>query len=129
MKPNRIERIELKPTDLILKEAHRSRVYPRSAHQERKSATADLRCAVSKDGRWHDLASGRPSRRAFGAPSGRGFETRASALLRMMLWVKLHPPDPIGFMESIYELQNSDVKWHVAQVVTWTTLIFLPWPK
>jgi hypothetical protein len=49
-------------------EAHRSRVYPRSVHQERKSATADLRCAVSKDGRWHDLASGRPSRRAFGAP-------------------------------------------------------------
>src|ERR1700730_4698492 len=29
-------------------EAHRSRVYPRSAHQVRKSATADLRCAVSK---------------------------------------------------------------------------------
>jgi hypothetical protein len=44
--------MELKPTDLILEEAHRSRVYPRSAHQVRKSATADLRCAVSKDGRW-----------------------------------------------------------------------------
>jgi hypothetical protein len=36
-------------------EAHRSRVYPRSAHQVRKSATADLRCAVSKDGRWLGL--------------------------------------------------------------------------
>src|SRR5437660_1740868 len=46
-------------------EAHRSRVYPRSAYQVRKSATADLRCAVSKDGRWLGLACG---------PS---FETRA----------------------------------------------------
>ena len=61
---HRIGRMELKPTDLILKEAHRSRVYPRSAHQVRKSATADLRCAVSKDGRWLGVACGRPSRRA-----------------------------------------------------------------
>src|ERR1700730_8940730 len=52
-------------------EAHRSRVYPRSAHQVRKSATADLRCAVSKDGRWLGLACGCPSRRA------QSFEARA----------------------------------------------------
>ena len=32
---NRIGRMELKLTDLILKDAHRSRVYPRSAHQVR----------------------------------------------------------------------------------------------
>ena len=52
-------------------EAYRSRVYPRSAHQVRKSAKADLRCAVSKDGCWLGLACGRPSRRA------QSFEARA----------------------------------------------------
>ena len=55
---------ELKTHRSHPEEAHRSRVYPRSAHQVRKSARADLRCAVSKDGRWLGLACGRPSRRA-----------------------------------------------------------------
>src|SRR5207302_246404 len=39
--------------------------------QVRKSAAADLRCVVSKDGRWLGLACGRPSRRA------QSFEARA----------------------------------------------------
>jgi hypothetical protein len=45
---------------------------------------------VSKDGHKRDRASGHPSRRRFAPPQDEvcGF--------------KLHPPDPIGFMESIY---------------------------
>src|SRR5438309_912289 len=68
--------VQLKPTDLILRRAHA------------------LHAPVSKDGRWHDLACGRPSRRArkrallrtrlrdaraSARSSGRGFETRAQA--------------------------------------------------
>ena len=68
---NRIGRTDLETHRPHPEEAHRSRVYPRSAHQVRKSATADLRCAVSKDGRWLGLACGRPSRRA------QSFEVRA----------------------------------------------------
>src|SRR5580692_2951939 len=64
---NRIGRIELKPSDLIL----RRRVAPsRRPHPEELGA---LLCApsVSKDGRWLGFASGQPSRRA------QSFEARA----------------------------------------------------
>src|SRR5271165_3857758 len=71
-------------------EAHRSRVYPRSAHQVRKSATADLRCAVSKDGRWLGLACGRPSRRA------QSFEARAPSGARA-------PQDDVRAPQSLTE--------------------------
>src|SRR3984893_14956617 len=45
---------------------------------------------VSKDGHKRDRASGHPSRRRFAPPQDE------------VCWFKLHPPDPIGFMESIY---------------------------
>jgi hypothetical protein len=38
------------------------------ASTHRPHPDEEARSAVSKGGRWHDLASGRPSRRAFGAP-------------------------------------------------------------
>jgi hypothetical protein len=57
--------MELKPTDLILRR-RTDLGFTRDRHiKVRKSARADLRCAVSKDGRWLGLAWG---------PS---FETRA----------------------------------------------------
>src|ERR1700738_3952603 len=37
-----------------------------------ESDSEEARRAVSKDGRWHDLACGRPSRRAHARSSGRG---------------------------------------------------------
>ena len=85
---HRIGRMELKPTDLILKEAHRSRVYPRSAHQVRKSAYSRL--AVCRLEGW-PLARSRlwPSfeTRARARSSGRGLRDEIDMI---RTWETLH---------------------------------------
>ena len=86
---HRIGRMELKPTDLILRrrtdlgftrDRHikfASRLQPTCEAPSRRPHPEELGAllgapSVSKDGRWLDLACGRPSRRAQARSSGRG---------------------------------------------------------
>src|SRR5580692_7323535 len=96
-------------------EAHRSRVYPRSAHQVRKSAGADLRCAVSKDGRWLGLTCGRPSRLA------QSFEARAPSGARAPQDDVRAPEDEVDWCVDRFEPRKRNTSLHLARSAPFRT--------